>query len=50
MLAVNDKKQFNPIAKQILHELQSLYDEDKEEINLNTTLIVSEIVTSVPGK
>lgn len=49
-LAINDKKQFVPISKNVLSELQSLYQEDKEDINLNATLILSEIVTFVNTK
>lgn len=49
-LAINDKKQFLPITKQVLFELQSLYNEDKEDINMNATLIVSEIVSFVTSK
>lgn len=50
ILAGADKKQFVNNVRSILTELESLYREDKEEINYQSILLLNEIVTNIQTK
>jgi hypothetical protein len=50
VLAGADKKQFVNNLRPVLSELESLYKEDKEEINYQSILLLNEIITNIQTK
>lgn len=50
MLAQNDKKQFLPNAKNILIALEDLYFEEKEDLNILSIFLLSEIILNIISK
>lgn len=49
-LAGSDKKQFINHLKPILTEIESLYREDKEEINYHSIMLLNEIILNIQHK
>ena len=49
-LAGADKKQFVNHLRGVMNELQSVYREDKEEINYQSIMLLNEIITNIQSK
>ena len=50
VLAQNDKKQFLANSKTVLTMMEELYNEERDDLNIQCTLLLSEIVLNLISK